>query len=271
MIRPAVEEPIRERWTAVQAEVLQLLEKGTTSRRDAGSRKAAEQRLREFHAWLRSLRFLDPACGSGNFLYVTMHAVKRIEVEVLNEVADVTGSRELRFQEVDPSQFHGIEVKPWAREIAELTLWIGFHQFWRRAHGEVQPDEPILRDTGTLENRDAVLVWDDRVEVPEKATPDRTPRLRHPVTGELVPDPKARIPYYEYRGARSAEWPRADFIIGNPPFLGKLKQREALGDGYVDALRRAYPSLGARRRKPPRYRCHASLQQEHVLRDLPFP
>lgn len=244
VIRPAVEEPIRERWTAVQAEVLQLLESGgTTGRKATANRKLAEQRLREFHAWLRSLSFLDPACGSGNFLYVTMHAVKRIELEVLSELTDVTGNRELRFQEVDPSQFHGIEVKPWAREIAELTLWIGFHQFWRRVHGEVQPEEPLLRDTGTLENRDAVLVWGKKIEVPEKATADRTPRLRHPVTGERVPDPAARIPYFEYRNPRPAKWPRADFIIGNPPFLGKLKQREALGDGYVDALRKTYPDL----------------------------
>ena len=244
VIRPAVEEPIRERWTAVQAEVLQLLESGGTKGRKAtANRKVAEQRLRDFHAWLRSLTFLDPACGSGNFLYVTMHAVKRIEFEVLNDLADVMGNRELRFQEVDPSQFHGIEVKPWAREIAELTLWIGFHQFWRRTHGEVQPEEPLLRDTGTLENRDAVLVWGKKVEVPEKATADRTRRIRHPVTGDLVPDPEARIPYYEYRNPRPAKWPPADFIIGNPPFLGKLKQREALGDGYVDALRKTYPDL----------------------------
>lgn len=244
VIRPAVEEPIRERWTAVQAEVLQLLESGGTKGRKATTnRKLAEQRLRDFHAWLRALTFLDPACGSGNFLYVTMHAVKRVELEVLSELAELTGNRELRFQEVDPSQFHGIEVKPWAREIAELTLWIGFHQFWRRAHGEVQPEEPLLRDTGTLENRDAVLVWGKKIEVPAKATADRTPRLRHPVTGELVPDPAARIPYFEHRSPRPAKWPRADFIIGNPPFLGKLKQREALGDGYIDALRETYPGL----------------------------
>ncbi len=244
VIRPAVEEPIRERWTAVQAEVLQLLEAGGTKGRKAtANRKLAEQRLRDFHAWLRSLSFLDPACGSGNFLYVTMHAVKRVEFEVLSELTDVTGNRELRFQEVDPSQFHGIEVKPWAREIAELTLWIGFHQFWRRAHGEVQPEEPILRDTGTLENRDAVLVWSKRVEAPERATADRTPRIRHPVTGELVPDATARTPYFEHQNPRPAKWPRADFIVGNPPFLGKLKQREALGDGYVDALRKTYPDL----------------------------
>jgi hypothetical protein len=244
VIRPAVEEPIRERWTAVQAEVLQLLESGGTKGRKAtANRKVAEQRLRDFHAWLRSLTFLDPACGSGNFLYVTMHAVKRIEFEVLNELADVTGNRELRFQEVDPSQFHGIEVKPWAREIAELTLWIGFHQFWRRAHGEVQPEEPLLRDTGTLENRDAVLVWSSQRREPSRDRLDPTPTLRNPVTGELVPDPSAKLEYRRLVNPHEAEWPRADFIIGNPPFLGQFRQREAFGDGYVDALRATYSDV----------------------------
>ncbi len=244
VVRPAVEEPLRERWTAVQTEVLQLREAAAgKGRKAAEQRKVAEQRLREFHDWLRSLRFLDPACGSGNFLYVTMQMVKRIEVEVLNELAEITGSRELRFQEVDPSQFHGIEVKPWAREIAELTLWIGFHQFWRNTHGDVQPDEPILRDTGTLENRDAVLASDGERRDRKRDRQDPTPRIKHPVTGELVPDPKAMLEYREVIHPREAEWPRADFIIGNPPFMGKLKQRDALGDGYVDALRAAYPEL----------------------------
>ena len=244
VIRPAVEEPIRERWTAVQAEVLQLLESGgTKGRKAAVNRKVAEQRLRDFHAWLRSLSFLDPACGSGNFLYVTMHAVKRIEFEVLNELTDITGNRELRFQEVDPRQFHGIEVKPWAREIAELTLWIGFHQFWCRAHGEVQPEEPLLRDTGTLENRDAVLIWSSKRREPSRDRFDPTPSLRHPVTGELVPDPGVKLEYRRLVNPREAQWPPADFIIGNPPFLGQFRQREAFGDGYVDALRATYSRI----------------------------
>jgi hypothetical protein len=245
VVRPAVEEPLRERWTAVQTEVLQLREAAASGKgkKATDARKAAEQRLREFHDWLRSLRFLDPACGSGNFLYVTLQMVKRIEVEVLNELADVTGSRELRFQEVDPSQFHGIEVKPWAREIAELTLWIGFHQFWRKTHGDVQPEEPILRDTGTLENRDAVLASDGERHDAKRDRQDPTPRIKHPVTGELVPDPKRKLEYREVVNPREAEWPRADFIIGNPPFMGEKRQRDALGDGYVDALRAAYPAL----------------------------
>ncbi len=238
IVRPTVEEPIRERWTAVQAEVLQIREGGRPK-----DKKLAEQRLRDFHEWLRQLRFLDPACGSGNFLYVTMHIVKRIEVEVMNELFNVTGTRELRFHEIDPSQFYGIEVKPWAREIAELTLWIGFHQFWRRTHGDVQPEEPILRDTGTLANRDAVLDSTGSKRDPSRDRQDPTPRLRHPVTGEMVPDPEKKLEYRTVLSPRETEWPPAEFIIGNPPFMGQFRQREAFGDGYVDALRAAYPQV----------------------------
>lgn len=237
LVRPTVEEPVRERWAAVQAEVMQLRE----SKRAADTRKA-ESRLLEFHAWLRGLQILDPACGSGNFLYVTMHALKRVEVEVFRLLADVQGGQtSVRMAEIDPGQFHGIEVKAWAREIAELTLWIGFHQFWRQQHGDVQPEEPLLRDTGTLEHRDAVLAWDSIRHVPERDRPDPTPRIVHPVTGQLVPDPTAKLPYMEYVGARAAEWPRADFIVGNPPYLGRHRKRDALGDGYVDALHAAFP------------------------------
>ena len=237
LVRPTVEEPIRERWTAVQAEVLQLRSSGK-----AKDRTAAERRLREFHAWMRGLRFLDPACGSGNFLYVTMHMVKEIELEVIGELAEVTGSGELRFHEVDPSQFFGLEVKPWAREIAELVLWIGFHQYWKRHHS-VQPPEPVLQDTGTLQCRDAVLRWDHAEHIPNRDRPDPTPRIQSPVTGELIPDPTATIQYMAHLGARQAEWPEADFIIGNPPYLGSKRMLALLGDGYVDALREAYGNV----------------------------
>lgn len=237
VVRPAVEEPLRERWTLVQADVLQLRQTGKKK-----DRQQAERRLREFHAWLLRLNFLDPACGSGNFLYVTMHLVKRIELEVIRAIEELTGKHEMRLAEVGPWQFHGIEVNPWAREIAELTLWIGFHQFWKEHH-DVQPPEPILQDTGTLECRDGVLAWDAVTEVPEQARPDPTPRIRHPVTGALVPDPNAKLPYLRHEHARQSAWPEADFIIGNPPYLGQARQREAFGDGYVDALRAAYPEV----------------------------
>ncbi|MDO8500790.1 MAG: hypothetical protein Q7S20_03015 [Gemmatimonadaceae bacterium] len=239
LVEPTVVEPIRERWTAVQAAVLQLEETGK-----AKDKTAAVKQLRDFHEWMRGLSFLDPACGSGNFLYVTMAAVKRIELEVLNEITRLSGGQgALVLDEVHPRQFHGIEVKPWAREIAELTLWIGYHQFWRESHGGRTPPDPILEDTGTIECRDAVLAWDEIVHRPERDRPDPTPRVVHPVTGELVPDPEAKLPYYEYLGARQAEWPKADFIVGNPPYLGSKRMRDALGDGYVDALRTVYATI----------------------------
>ncbi len=237
LVRPTVEEPVRERWTAVQAEALQLRETGKPK-----DRAAAEQRMREFLGWMQGLRVLDPACGSGNFLYVTMHVLKDIEYEVVRELEALTGHQELRMQEIGPANFLGIEVKPWAREIAELTLWIGFHQYWKKHHA-VQPPEPVLMDTGTLELRDAVLGWDLVRHVPEKDRPDPTPRIPHPVTGELVPDPTATLPYLEHVGARAAPWPEADFIVGNPPYLGEKRQRDVFGDGYVDALRSAYPAV----------------------------
>jgi hypothetical protein len=237
LVRPTIEEPVLERWTAVQAEVVQLL--ATEKPKD---RDRAATSLRDFHAWLRGLRILDPACGSGNFLYVAMHALKRIELEVLRTIDRVTGETALRMEEVGPWQFYGIEVKPWAREISELVLWIGFHQFWKQHH-DVQPPEPILRDTGTLECRDAVLAWTAVLEDPARATLDPTPRLRHPVTGEMVPDPTARRPYLVHADHRPAAWPEADFIVGNPPYIGAKRMRELLGDGYVDALRASYQDV----------------------------
>jgi len=236
LVKPTVEEPLRERWTAVQAEVLRLRESGRPT-----DRKKALQAVTDFHEWLCGLRFLDPACGSGNFLYVTLWMVKRLELEVraLENELRTAGDSDLRLFEVHPRQFHGIEIKPWAREITELTLWIGYHQFWR-AHQHVEYPEPILEDTGTIECRDAVLAWDTIRHDPTRDRPDPTPRIPHPVTGELVPDPAAKLQYMEYVNARPAEWPQADFIVGNPPYLGEKRQREALGDGYVDALRSAY-------------------------------
>jgi hypothetical protein len=244
LVRPTVEEPVRERWTRVQAEVLQLRsEDGKGPRQKKNRDRKALDSLRGFHEWLRSLRFLDPAAGSGNFLYVTMNLVKQVELEVLRAIEEITGHPELAVEEVGPWQFHGIEVNGWARELAELTLWIGFHQWWRRTHGHVQPPEPVLRDTGTLEHRDAVLAWDDLSEDDGRSRPNPSLSVRDPVTGELVPDTAAVLPYVVHHGARQAVWPAADFIIGNPPYIGNKRMRDALGDGYVDALRRAYAEV----------------------------
>lgn len=246
LVKPTVEDPIRERWTRVQAEVFQLLDiNGKGGRKQKLDKKMALTRLREFHHWLRELRFLDPACGSGNFLYATLRMVKKIEAEVLHFIEEVVGHPDVQLEEVGPWQFHGIEIKPWSREIAELSLWIGHFQIWRELHGRTQPPEPVLRDEGNLECRDAVLAWDEIREDPSRSRPDPTPSIRHHVTGELVPDPESSIPHQEIVGGIQADWPKADFIVGNPPFMGNKRMREAFGDGYVEALRSAYPEIPA--------------------------
>ncbi|MEO8541108.1 MAG: DNA methyltransferase [bacterium] len=239
VVRPTVEEPVRERWNLVQAEVVQLQESGKEK-----DRKTALKAVQDYHEWLCGLQILDPACGSGNFLYVTLHLLKRIELEVKNLENDLRkgGDADFRLFEVHPRQFHGIEVKPWAREIAELTLWIGYHQFWKQ-YQHVQYPEPILEDTKTIECRDAVLDWDAIRHDPSRDRPDPTPRIASKITGELVPDPKAKLQYMQYLHPRQAQWPKADFIVGNPPYLGQARQREEFGDGYVDALRATYSTL----------------------------
>jgi len=62
----------------------------------------------------------------------------------------------------------------------------------------------------------------------------------HPVSGNLVSDESARIEVYCYTNPREAEWPKADFIVGNPPFIGNKRMRERRGDGYTEAVRRAH-------------------------------
>jgi hypothetical protein len=199
------------------------------------------------------MRVLDPACGSGNFLYVTLDLFKRLEGEVLAALVALGEKQELLAADairVTPAQFLGIEVKRWAKEIAELVLWIGYLQWHFRAYEKSMPvPEPVLRDYRNIECRDAVLAWDSEPELvrDEKGKPvtrwDGETMKKSPVTGEDVPDESARVPVYEYVNPRKGEWPKADFIVGNPPFLGARHIRAALGTGYLAALRAVYADV----------------------------
>ena len=109
-------------------------------------------------------------------------------------------------------------------------LWIGYLQWHFRTHGRAAPSEPVLRDFHNIENRDAVLAWDattPRVDAEGRPVTrwDGTTTIRHPVTGEPVPDPEARVQVLDYANPRPAEWPEADFIVGNPPFIGASASR----------------------------------------------
>jgi hypothetical protein len=245
LVRPTIEEPVRGEWDSVRAAVQKLL---TEVDPDKNIKAVAEARklVYAFYDRLTKIRVLDPACGSGNFLFVALDLFKRLENEVLDLLDELGETRALYSpsgRTVTPEQFLGIEVKSWAKEITELVLWIGWLQWQIRTRGWAsKPAEPILRDFHNIECRDAVLAWDS-VEplLDDEGTPvtrwDGETMKVHPVTGEDVPDESARTPVYRYVNPRKAEWPEAEFIVGNPPFVGNKRMREALGDGYVDALR----------------------------------
>jgi hypothetical protein len=249
LVLPTVVEPLRQDWADARAAAL-LLAREAEALDDARKRETkldeARAELQRFHHQLCSVRVLDPACGSGNFLYITLEHLKRLEGEVLDQLAQL-GQRQdkldLAGETVTLQQLRGIELNPRAAALAELVLWIGYLQWQLRTKGPSSVAEPVVHDYGNIECRDAVLAWDGK----ELATDaDGRPLLRwdgktrkpHPVTGEPVPDETALVEQWRYLNPRPAEWPQADFIVGNPPFIGsKLKLREALGDGYIEALR----------------------------------
>ncbi|WP_018234415.1 class I SAM-dependent DNA methyltransferase [Thioalkalivibrio thiocyanodenitrificans] len=240
LIMPALIDPLREQWRAIQVAAETWLQQGKPEK--------ALKELRDFHLQLCNTRVLDPACGSGNFLYVALEHMKRLEGEVLNLIRDLSGGQMGMDAEgftVDPHQFLGIEINPRAAAIAEIVLWIGYLQWHYRIQGRLELPEPILRDFKNIENRDALIEYDGREEArDEQGNPitlwDGVSYKKSPTTGELIPDETARMPVYRYHNPRKAEWPEAEYIIGNPPFIGKGRIREALGDGYVDAVRSVY-------------------------------
>ncbi|MGC1273785.1 MAG: DNA methyltransferase [Planctomycetaceae bacterium] len=239
LVVPTIMEPLRGEWDDVYAAAVQL---------DAdGKSKDAIALVREYHGRLCEVRILDPACGSGNFLYVALELIKRLEGEVLNALKEF-GDNAPPLLTVDPHQFLGIEVNPRAAAIADLVLWIGYLQWHFRTRGRTTPPEPVLHAFHNIENRDAVLAHDgaelvlDEAGNPVTRWDGRTTKP-HPVTGEEVPDDTARVPVLRYLNPRKADWPEADYVVGNPPFIGGWRIRQSQGDGYVDALWSVYDDI----------------------------
>ena len=245
LVKPTIEDPVRAEWDNVRTQVHHLVAQGKVD--------DAQEAVKEFLRHLCSIRVLDPACGTGNFLYVTLDLFKRLEGEVVKLLLDLPGTHEplvmMQGSTVTPAQFLGIEVKPWAREIANLVLWIGYLQWQLRARGDASHfPEPVLQEYGNIECRDAVLAW-DRIEtvLDDAGKPvtrwDGVTTKSSPVTGEKIPDDAARVPVVRFVNPRKTEWPPADYVVGNPPFIGNWRMRTALGDGYVEALRSVHRNV----------------------------
>ncbi len=282
-IRPTIIGPLREEWDSIriaaatlheeadQAEIqADQLEADAKAKLAAGASAEAKQlgadaaRLRKdadkkdaealaqviaFHRYLCGLIILDPACGTANFLYVTMEHMKRLEAEVLELIDALGGDAGMEMQgfRVRPEHFIGLEINKQAVAIAQLVLWIGYFQWQHKTTGKADTgDRPLLPKDRSIFEQDAVLAYDERVP---RRDPDTGEILTvwdghstkpHPITGKEVPDESARTVLFDYINPRRAEWPKADYIVGNPPFLGNKRMREGLGDGYVNALRAAW-------------------------------
>jgi hypothetical protein len=280
LIRPTIIEPLRDEWDATKIAAANLHREadaaedraaemdgeikalGTTAaakeigaaaaklRADAKKKDAEALKLvTDFHRHLCKIKVLDPACGTANFLYVTLEHMKRLEAEVLELVTALGGDATFEMNEykVRPKQFLGLELSHNAVAIAQLVLWIGYFQWQRKTTGKADTgDRPLLPKTQTIRQQDAVLAYDEKI-------PRRDPvsgeiltiwngytTKTHPVTGKEVPDESATIALFDYKNPRRAEWPQADYIVGNPPFIGASRMRDALGDGYTEALRKAW-------------------------------
>jgi len=240
LVMPTLIEPLREQWRTVQVVAETWLQKGKPD-------KAVEE-LRQFHYQLCQTRVLDPACGSGNFLYVALEHMKRLEGEVLNLISELSagqGSFSTEGLTVDPHQFLGLELNPRAAAIAEIVLWIGYLQWHFRIYGALNIPDPVLRNFQNIQHRDALITYERKdLVTDESGRPvtlwDGISFKPSPTTGELIPDETQRIPVYDYVNPAKAEWPEAEYIVGNPPFIGAATMRRALGDGYVDAVRKVY-------------------------------
>jgi hypothetical protein len=210
LVLATVIEPLRAEW---EGPVL-----GTVERERGPDPQAAIRAVHDFHAKLAGTRVLDPACGTGNFLYVALELMKQLEGEVLEVLADLGGQEALQMEtmSVHPKNFLGLELNPRAAAIAELVLWLGYLQWQLRNGGAI--NDPVLERLDNINAMDAVLRHD----------PER---------------PKADGSGTEFPNPRRPEWPDADYIVGNPPFIGGKDIRARLGEAYVTALWKAHPKI----------------------------
>ena len=157
IVEPVVVRPWLAAWETEKAEIAGRLERASTAKSQAArtqQRGQAERTLRAFLERLREFIVLDPACGSGNFLYLALHALKDLEHRVQLE-AEAMGLQRA-FPAVGPANVRGIEINAYAAELARVSVWIGEIQ-WMRRNGFHESRDPILKPLETIECRDAIL------------------------------------------------------------------------------------------------------------------
>ncbi len=201
IVEPVIIRPLMAEWEAVRAKIEEALAKAEKATGGVKTRAESEaKRLQaEWHERLRNFRVLDPACGSGNFLYLSLLALKDIEHRTNLEAEALSPALAARFPSSGPENVMGIELNPYAAELARVSVWIGEIQ-WMRRNGFEAAKNPILKPLANIENRDAILKED----------------------------------------GTEADWPDANAIVGNPPFLGAKIMKRSLGVAETESIRAAF-------------------------------
>jgi MmeI, DNA-methyltransferase domain/MmeI, helicase spacer domain/MmeI, N-terminal domain/MmeI, target recognition domain len=215
LVEPVLMAPLRREWSALKGELAAAYAKGkgTPAQRD---------KLAALQKKLAGMTVLDPACGSGNFLYVSLQMLLDLEKEV------VTYATQLGFRlapQVSVQQLCAIEINPYAFELAQVSVQIGYLQ-WRRDNGFDNDRSPVLQNLDGFQNEDALLVPHFR---------SKAKTLKEAQAGEHNGDDALK--FYTER-----DWPKCDVIVSNPPFLGGKLIRRELGNAYVDAMFETYGS-----------------------------
>jgi type II restriction/modification system DNA methylase subunit YeeA len=205
LLEPVLMAPLRREWEEVKAksdklwsQVQESVRKkaGKATSRESKVRKNHDKLLEDFGHRLANVTVLDPACGSGNFLYVAINLLLDLEKLVISHSSQHGVSW---FPLVRPTHLYGIEINPYAYQLAQIIIWIGYLQ-WMHHNGFKAPSNPVLQPIENIRHMDAIL---------DLSEPDKP---------------------------KEPEWPAAEFIVGNPPFLGDKKLRTELSDGYVANL-----------------------------------
>ncbi len=213
LVEPVLMAPLRREWSQLKGQLARAYAKGNATAKERSN-------LTAFHDRLATITVLDPACGSGNFLYVALQLLLDLEKEL------ITFGTQLGFRfepRVGVQQLKAIELNAYAYELAQVSVQIGYLK-WRRDNGWPNEKEPVLQNLDEFLNEDALLV-------PHYRSKAKT--LKEAQAGEHRSDDALK--FYTER-----EWPRADVIVGNPPFLGGKLLRRELTDEIVDALFATY-------------------------------
>ena len=215
IVAPVLMQPLRYAWDTVQLEaepIRKRFDEAQTGRAKANARNQLLAKRDQILQRIRATTVLDPACGSGNFLYVSLQMLMDLEKEVIQH--PLWTGLQMATREVHPRQMYGIEIDTIAHALASIVVWIGYIQ-WRIHNGYGQEfGEPILEKLqGNIVCKDAIL----------------------PPRPHSFPDDACRGDSVS-RPQDEPDWPPVDVIVGNPPFLGNRKMRPELGDDYLDNL-----------------------------------